>query len=668
MKKVAVPELGYNKPVQVCIDCYQKVLVKTTLFDEQKEQIKLKEETPKKIPVDTEPSYNFVPGDETKKLSSLYIVDSYTTDPFKEVAPPSVLYSLVESETSITNKQSSQSYLTEKIVYNTTTIEESITYNNASYTMDLNNSSKPPQPQTQSLTQSKYVGEEVQNMINSQEDDIEIKRFENEVLEDESTRGSVLGETMLRDWNKDFQNLVRTIKESSFSPDRSNYRSLNQITKQFTDTATLYAEIIISEICLPQELKTIKSIDVGGIAGGQKFLCHGILFKFALDTQIRNHPPQWMYGGSKPDDSKAMKAASNELLGLGAHLTTHTSGLNYPLMALIDYKGFRVIAITVLPIDKTTIQYGSSDGGRNVYAKNEQLNEKMQNAGKQLNLKGHKTGKLETIIYGPGDIEGHLGHDNQFYVVDFGRLMPPEDPSFFDEPDGRAVFYYLLRPELVISNPVPLNPDAFTGWNAEEEEVRIQDNMAITEATKRLYEVIIPSYVKELEETPFPWEKIFDLKTDMYFLKKVFGVITGAKLHAHGINLRHLGFVRSQCKNLAIRRALLCCCIARIMKNVVKERMRKKMRQVQVPSDLPFKSEVIYCFNLIASKSDVCDIFWKFDIKKELTRKFKKCLTEEESNPNYDLRVNKKNKKKLFFIGLFFSRTQQILELLFWAF
>jgi len=32
-------------------------------------------------------------------------------------------------------------------------------------------------------------------------------------------------------------------------------------------------------------------------------------------------------------------------------------------MALIDFRGFRLVAQSLLPIDKTTIQYGSDDGG-----------------------------------------------------------------------------------------------------------------------------------------------------------------------------------------------------------------------------------------------------------------------------------------------------------------
>ncbi len=68
----------------------------------------------------------------------------------------------------------------------------------------------------------------------------------------------------------------------------------------------------------------------------------------------------------------------------------------------------------------------------------------MEVAFKKLNLDSHLV--KDCIIYGyvpipknfkngfltccrPGDIEGHKGSDGKYYVLDFGRVMPPEAPS-----------------------------------------------------------------------------------------------------------------------------------------------------------------------------------------------------------------------------------------------
>lgn len=156
---------------------------------------------------------------------------------------------------------------------------------------------------------------------------------------------------------------------------------------------------------MPLVKKTIKPTRLGGIAGGdtkkqrqqltligEKYICHGILFKFALDIA-------GIYGG----DQFAMKAAGHELKvwpfcglcanqfqGLMCFYNCQIPALHVPFMALIDYRGtdicdkvwcctgFRVVAMSVLPVDKTTIIYGSNDGGQTVFASNPKFNALMK--------------------------------------------------------------------------------------------------------------------------------------------------------------------------------------------------------------------------------------------------------------------------------------------------
>ncbi len=53
--------------------------------------------------------------------------------------------------------------------------------------------------------------------------------------------------------------------------------------------------------------------------------------------------------------------------GLISFFKCNVPHLHVPLMALIDYLGFRLIAISLVPIDKATIVYGSNDGGRSIH-------------------------------------------------------------------------------------------------------------------------------------------------------------------------------------------------------------------------------------------------------------------------------------------------------------
>lgn len=90
---------------------------------------------------------------------------------------------------------------------------------------------------------------------------------------------------------------------------------------EFVDTATFYGKIIIGERFLPNGKKSIPPIDIGGVAGGIKFIVEGILFKFA-----------WDHEGVYEGDLKAMKAASHgtPLLLLHFLLTTRLPLLATP--------------------------------------------------------------------------------------------------------------------------------------------------------------------------------------------------------------------------------------------------------------------------------------------------------------------------------------------------
>lgn len=47
--------------------------------------------------------------------------------------------------------------------------------------------------------------------------------------------------------------------------------------------------IIINEINLPPEKKTVKPVNIGGVAGGAKFIANGILFKVSAPEIASNN-------------------------------------------------------------------------------------------------------------------------------------------------------------------------------------------------------------------------------------------------------------------------------------------------------------------------------------------------------------------------------------------
>lgn len=137
------------------------------------------------------------------------------------------------------------------------------------------------------------------------------------------------------DFNEVFQTCVTRLRNCSGYDEDSErvrletYVELIGLAEDFVSSAVRYGQIIISEVYLPNRRKTIKPNEsVGGVIGGEKYIVHNILFKFALDSH-------GVFGGN---DESAAKVAGLELKGLQAYLSSQTPDLCYPLMALIDYK------------------------------------------------------------------------------------------------------------------------------------------------------------------------------------------------------------------------------------------------------------------------------------------------------------------------------------------
>lgn len=56
-------------------------------------------------------------------------------------------------------------------------------------------------------------------------------------------------------------------------------------------------------------------------------------------------------------DTSAMKVASHELKGIRYLLQTNTRGISTALTCVVDYKGFRLVAIAIFPADGEVIYF-----------------------------------------------------------------------------------------------------------------------------------------------------------------------------------------------------------------------------------------------------------------------------------------------------------------------
>lgn len=99
----------------------------------------------------------------------------------------------------------------------------------------------------------------------------------------------------------------------------------------------------------------------------------------------------------------------------------------------------------------------------------------------------------------------------------------------------------------------------FLGWGSQDKENHIVHNKEVKDATLRLFVENISNFVAEVEKLT-PAELVNYRFTE--------------ELHRNGINVRHLGHVRKQVKNLAVRKRILHICIARTMKDKISTKLR----------------------------------------------------------------------------------------------
>ena len=517
-----------------------------------------------------------------------------------------------------------------------------------------------------------------------------------------------------RDWNEDFQTLLSQVNDDETVLDQQTaFEQLSELAADFAFTARAIGRLIISEKYLAPAQKTIKPLTdtMGGSAGGEKYCVHNIVFKFTVDHL-------GMYGG----DEQAMAAGNHELLGLSAYYrvisTMKGLGLHVPLACLIDYRGFRLWAVSRLPVvhggEQSTLILGSSDGGQRIVNLDPNVSVHMQRIAAVLNLKGHyvhdASGKA-TFLFGPFDIEVHCGTDRRVYLLDFHRTFPPE-PTHSSQhlPDMKKPFLVrMLRPELVAQHDRPLSSDAFLrGGAAEEAEV--------TRAYQSLLEKVIPAFAHQLdslgsidridristlhqqqteqliearafENTPTRSSSTTDTHTDADGVERAdatspFGLIsrspspspnaalspvpspppspgraarsmTGEQLqvdpiayaprfisylHQAGINIRHLGLLRSAVKTPSIRDFLLVEMLARVLKGDMRKRWRERMAVVKHLSDGDRRCSLDFV-NLVFFRSAASTAYWHRSIKRRLQDKFQQALSKEEAAVEFDLKA-----------------------------
>jgi hypothetical protein len=381
--------------------------------------------------------------------------------------------------------------------------------------------------------------------------------------------------------NARFQSLTENLVQSTsegFSSDILGAmiccRELEQLTRDFSDTARTYGRVIISEMNLPLEQKTVRPLKLGGVLGGDKYVVRGVLFKIPDGSLFSSYPdPIYIANKIQGHELKGLKAYFGWFFNRG-----HVGLVSFPLTAVIDFKGHRITAMTQLPIEgNKSLIYGSDDAGEDCNVRNEvaEWSQFIREASLGLNLKAHhvfngRASGKEIELVSCVDLEGHKGGDKRFYLLDFSRTFPPahKEKEQREAHDRMWPFYHMLRSEFVASWKTSLCADAFSNFQStitsERETAAKAQNEEIREATRYLLDKVALDVCHSLLQST-------DKSTS---LTRMF--------HQKGLNMRYLGLVYKKLvgnelysrAHHSLYRSIQAEALMRVLKNHLRKRLR----------------------------------------------------------------------------------------------
>lgn len=219
-----------------------------------------------------------------------------------------------------------------------------------------------------------------------------------------------------RDWNEEIQATKELPKKTL--PDRLiRERAMFKVHSDFVSAATRGAMAVIES--------NIMAINPGEDSKIQMFIWNNMFFSLGFD--VKDHYID--FGG----DHAAYTAPINDLQGVKALNVLDIDGLHTLGTVVIDYKGYRVTAQSIIPgiLDKDqeqSVVHGSTDFGKTC-ATNPKYNELLEKVCAQLKMRPHKIqveDSEELVLYSSIECKGIVGNDSRHYVLDLLRMFPPD--------------------------------------------------------------------------------------------------------------------------------------------------------------------------------------------------------------------------------------------------
>ncbi|XP_061418058.1 clustered mitochondria protein homolog isoform X1 [Lethenteron reissneri] len=231
-----------------------------------------------------------------------------------------------------------------------------------------------------------------------------------------------------RDWNEEIQ-ATRELPHKNLTERLLRDRAIFKVQSDFTAAAARGAMAVADG--------NVMAINPGEDARTQMFLWNNIFFSLGFD--VRDHYKA--VGG----DAAAHVAPALDLAGVRAVSALDPEGLHVLATALVDYRGYRVTAQSVIPgilerEQEQAIAYGSLDFGATVAcssssgklttaATTRKFTTLLERVAKPLHILRHKVlnEKDEAVeLCSSVECKGIVGNDGRHYILDLIRTFPPD--------------------------------------------------------------------------------------------------------------------------------------------------------------------------------------------------------------------------------------------------
>uniref|UniRef100_A0A3P8QNN0 Clustered mitochondria protein homolog n=1 Tax=Astatotilapia calliptera TaxID=8154 RepID=A0A3P8QNN0_ASTCA len=219
-----------------------------------------------------------------------------------------------------------------------------------------------------------------------------------------------------RDWNEELQT-TRELPRKNLPERLLRERAIFKVHSDFAAAATRGAMAVIDG--------NVMAINPGEETRMQMFIWNNIFFSLGFD--VRDHYRE--LGG----DAAAHAAPTNDLNGVRAYSGVDVEGLYTLGTVVVDYRGYRVTAQSIIPgilerEQEQSVIYGSIDFGKTVVSHGKYL-ELLEKTSRPLKIQRHSVlnEKNDTVeLCSSVECKGIIGNDGRHYILDLLRTFPPD--------------------------------------------------------------------------------------------------------------------------------------------------------------------------------------------------------------------------------------------------